>query len=171
MTDKQIEELEKELKRLLDDDRERSFAKEYIINGGNAYQAAQKAGYKKSTAGYAKQWLTETLINSEKKRHLKFKPKLKEAIQTILDKNSLEETVDMAEVLKFLSSVLRGKEKETVLRMVGVGCQDTTEIPVDIKTRMRAAEIFCRIYGMFHDKIDVSGAIPVVISGDDKLED
>ena len=56
------------------DVRERLFVKEYIINKGNACQAALKAGYAKRTAEQAYNWLEETPINSTKKRHLPYKP-------------------------------------------------------------------------------------------------
>ena len=138
-------------------DKQKRFCDEYLVDF-NATQAAIRAGYSNKTA-YS--------IGDENLR----KPELEKYIDERIVKKESKLIAKQDEVLQFLTSVLRGKEKETVLRMVGVGCQDTTEIPVDIKTRMRAAEIFCRIYGMFHDKIDVSGAIPVVISGDDELED
>lgn len=153
-------------------EQEKNFAYEYIRNKCVASKAALLAGYAKSTSKYANEWLTETLKNSTSKRHLPFKKELVEYIQSLGAEDDEKNRIAGAkEIKEFLSSVFRGQVKETVLRMVGIGCQDTIEIPADLKTRMKAAELLAKIYGMFHEKVDVSGAIPVVISGDDELED
>ena len=60
--------------------KEKAFVNEYIINGGNAYQAALKAGYARSTAKNAADWLNETMRNDDTKRRLPYKPYLREAI-------------------------------------------------------------------------------------------
>ena len=152
-------------------EQEKKFAYEYIKNECVASKAALMAGYAESTAKYAKEWLTETLKNSTSKRHLPFKKELVEYIQSLGAEKEKNRIAEVKEIKEFFSSVFRGQEKETVLRMVGIGCQDTIEIPVDLKTRLRAAELLGKMQGAFRDKVDVSGAIPVVISGDDKLED
>ena len=152
-------------------EQEKKFAYEYIRNECVASKAALMAGYAESTAKYAYEWLSETLKNSTSKRHLPYKKELVEYIQSLGAEEEKNRIAEVKEIKEFLSSVFRGQEKETVLRMVGIGCQDTIEIPVDLKTRLRAAELLGKMQGAFHDKVDVSGAIPVVISGDDKLED
>ena len=46
-----------------------------------------------------------------------------------------------------------------------------TEKAVGAKERLKAAELIGKRYGMFTDKVDVDGAVPVVITGGDALED
>ena len=41
----------------------------------------------------------------------------------------------------------------------------------DEKERLKAAELIGKRFGMFKEKVDVGGTIPVVISGGDELED
>ena len=45
------------------------------------------------------------------------------------------------------------------------------EKPPDEKERLKAAELLGKRYGLFTDKVAVEGAVPVVISGGDRLED
>ena len=45
------------------------------------------------------------------------------------------------------------------------------EKPPDEKERLKAAELLGKRYGLFTDKVDVGGAVPVVISGGEDLED
>lgn len=144
------------------EDQEKKFAYEYIRNECVASKAALLAGYAKSTSKYAKEWLTETLPNSTSKRHLPFKKELVEYIQSLGTEEEKEEKeeknriAEVKEIKEFLSSVLRGQEKESVLRMVGIGCQDTIEIPAGLKMRLKAAELLGKMQGAFRDKIDIS---------------
>ena len=41
----------------------------------------------------------------------------------------------------------------------------------DEKERLKAAELLGKRMGLFKDKIDLTANIPVIISGDDELED
>ena len=43
--------------------------------------------------------------------------------------------------------------------------------PPDEKERLKAAELLGKRYGLYTEKMDVTGAVPVVISGEDELED
>lgn len=151
--------------------KEALFAKEYIINKGNAYQAALKAGYKEKTAKHAYEWLLETLPNPTAKRHLPYKAELTETIQAELDKIHSEKSADAKEVMEFLTSVMRGEETEQVLKLIGDGVQTIDDIDVSAKERLKAAELIGKMLGVFTDRINIKGAAPVVISGGDELED
>jgi phage terminase small subunit len=41
----------------------------------------------------------------------------------------------------------------------------------DEKERLKAAELLGKRYGLYTDKQEVTGAVPVVITGEDELED
>ena len=66
---------------------------------------------------------------------------------------------------------MRGEHKEQILQLVGDGVQRIADIDVSAKERLKAAELIGKRYGLFKESIDVSGAVPVVISGGERLED
>ena len=137
--------------------RQRKFCDEYLISG-NATDAAIKAGYSPKTA---KQTGSENLA----------KPDLKAYIETELEKLHSAKIADAEEVMKYLTSVMRGQHTEQVLKLVGDGIQTVTDIDVSAKERIKAAELIGKRYALFSDKMDLGGAVPVVIMGDDQLED
>ena len=66
---------------------------------------------------------------------------------------------------------MRGEHTEQVLKLVGEGVQTVTDIDVSAKERLKAAELIGKRYGLFTDKVGLEGAVPVIITGDDQLED
>lgn len=137
--------------------KQRKFCDEYLISG-NATDAAIKAGYSPKTA---KQTGSENLA----------KPDLKAYIETELEKLHSAKIADAQEVLEYLTAVMRGQHTEQVLKLVGDGIQTIADIDVSAKERLKAAELIGKRYALFSDKIDLGGAVPVVIMGDDQLED
>ena len=137
--------------------RQQKFCDEYLISG-NATDAAIKAGYSRKTA---KQTGSENLA----------KPDLKAYIETELEKLHSAKIADAEEVMKYLTSVMRGEHTEQVLKLVGEGVQTVTDIDVSAKERLKAAELIGKRYGLFTDKVGLEGAVPVIITGDDQLED
>ena len=137
--------------------KQRKFCDEYLISG-NATDAAIKAGYSPKTA---KQTGSENLA----------KPDLKQYIEAELDKLHSAKIADAQEVLEYLTSVMRGEHTEQVLKLAGDGIQTIADIDVSAKERLKAAELIGKRYGMFTDKVGVEGAVPVIITGDDQLED
>ncbi len=137
--------------------KQKRFCDEYLVDF-NATQAAIRAGYSKKTA---------PVIGAE---NLK-----KPNVQTYIDERMAEKESKLVatqdEVLQYLTSVLRGEQKEQTFKLVDVGVQEIAEISTSTKDRLKAAELLGKAYGAFRDKVDVSGTIPVVISGDDELED
>lgn len=137
--------------------RQQKFCDEYLING-NATEAAIRAGYSPKTA-YS--------IGNENLN----KPDLRAYIDEQLEKIHSAKIADAEEVMKYLTSVMRGEHTEQVLKLIGEGVQTVTDIDVSAKERLKAAELIGKRYGLFTDKVGVEGVIPVVISGDDQLED
>lgn len=137
--------------------RQRKFCDEYLISG-NATDAAIKAGYSPKTA---KQTACENLT----------KPDLKAYIDTELEKIHSAKIADAEEVMKYLTSVMRGEHTEQVLKLVGDGIQTITDIDVSAKERLKAAELIGKRYGMFTDKVDMSMKVPVFIGGDEFYAD
>lgn len=137
--------------------RQKKFCDEYLISG-NATDAAIKAGYSPKTA-YS---MGNENLN---------KPELKAYIETELDKIHSAKIADAEEVMKYLTAVMRGEHTEEIPLLCGDGCQELTQKEVGAKERLKAAELIGKRYGLFTDKVGLEGAVPVVIMGDDQLED
>ena len=120
--------------------KQRRFVQEYLIDL-NATQAAIRAGYSRKTAG---------VIGVE---NLK-KPYIRRAIDERLKQIDEEKTADAKEIREFWTRVMRGEEKDTVLRYDNEGHQVETEINVSMKDRIRASELMGKSFAMFTDKVD-----------------
>lgn len=145
-------------------DRQQKFADEYIIdcNASRAYKAAYP-NVKKDTVARA---------NGSR---LLAKANIKAYIEEKLAEISSKKTAEATEVIEYLTSVMRGKSKANVVvtELCGDGYSEAkvVEKPPDEKERLKAAELLGKRYGLFTDKVDVAGAVPVVITGGDELED
>ena len=137
--------------------RQRRFCDEYLIDC-NATQAAIRAGYSEKSAGRN----ADRMMKNDE---------IRAYIAEQLERIHNEKTADAAEVMEYLTSVMRGQYTEQTLQLVGEGMQQITNIDVSAKDRLKAAELIGKRYGMFKDAVDVGGAVPVVIAGGDALED
>ena len=141
--------------------KQQRFCDEYLIDLDGT-KAAIRAGYSPKTAA---------AIASENLR----KPKLREYIAERMAEKEKELIADQDEVLKYLTSVLRGQSQSEVVVIVSSGdftteAQKVQKAP-DEKERLKAAELLGKRYGLYTDKHEVTGSVPVVITGEDELED
>ena len=118
--------------------KQKKFADEYIISG-NATQAAIKAGYKEKTANR---------IGSENLSKLDIKKYIDERLKEIESKK----TATHQEVIEYLTSVMRGEQREQTLIGRGQGFQETTYIDVSAKDRIKAADILNKIHQAREEK-------------------
>lgn len=137
-------------------DKQKLFYKEYVVDS-NATQAAIRAGYSKKTAYSQGQRL---LKNVEGQNYL----------QELMAEKESKLIADQDEVLKYLTSVLRGESQASVLARNGIGADEVIEKPPDEKERLKAAELLGKRYSLFNEKVKLD-VTPVVIGGDDSLED
>ena len=137
--------------------KQKKFADEYIISG-NATQSAINAGYSEN---YAKAQSSKLLENVG----------IKSYIDERMKKLEEEAIADQAEVLKYLTRVLRDEEKEDVLVNVGNFEQEIQSMKVSAKDKIKAAELLGKRYGSWTDKVDMTLDVPTIISGADELED
>lgn len=137
------------------------FCDEYLIDM-NATQAAIRAGYSEKTAYSI---ASEYLNNPEIKAYIA--KRMQEKNDVLIAKQD--------EVLRYLTAVMRGESKSeiVVVEGTGLGCSKARRMKKnpDEKERLKAAELLGKRYGLYTEKVDVEGAIPVVITGDDELED
>ncbi|MCQ2743505.1 MAG: terminase small subunit [bacterium] len=139
-------------------EKQKRFCDEYLIdlNATRAYKVAYPNVKKDETA---KASASRMLTNVNVKSYID--KKLKE----ISDKK----TATAKEVIEYLTSIMRGEVKEDCLRMDGDGVQVIDKIETPIRERTKAAELLGKRYGLFTDKMQVEGNIPVMIVDD--LED
>ena len=135
------------------------FADEYLkdLNGSRAYKAAYPNVRKDSSA------------RSRASELLK-RPEIKAYINRKLEEIHNENTATAEEILEYLTSVVRGKSKSSVLALCGEGQQRTIIKAPDEKEKLKAAELIGKRYGMFNDSLNLQTVIPVFTGEQDLKE-
>lgn len=111
--------------------KQKKFANSYI-ESGNATKAAIDAGYSKKTAAVIG---NENLI----------KPYIKSYIDERMKEIESNKIMDATEALQLLTSIARGKEKETVITATPDGVYKTQK-EADLKTRISATKEILKRY-------------------------
>jgi phage terminase small subunit len=134
--------------------KQQRFCDEYLIDL-NATQAAIRAGYSKKTAYKASDWLNE---KSQEKPSSKFNRAMREYIDNRLAEKEKALIADQDEVLKYLTSVLRGQSKSTEIVIEGLGDGSTKarkmEKEPSEKDKLKAAELLGKRYGLYTEKVE-----------------
>lgn len=136
--------------------KQKRFCDEYLIDL-NATQAAIRAGYSKRSA---RQIADKNMSKADIKAYIDARMAEKES-QLIADQD---------EVLKYLTSVLRGESQSTeiVVEGVGEGCSEARAIekaPSE-KDRLKAAELLGKRYGIYTEKVESNVDMDLNISID-----
>ena len=121
------------------------FADEYIIHG-NIYKSAINAGYSEN---YARGNASKLLENVSIKAYIT--KRLEDLEEKAIAKQS--------EVLRYLTSVMRGEQTEQVLRSAGDFEQVIDDIEVGAKDRIKSAELLGKRYGIWTDKQEINTTI------------
>lgn len=131
------------------------FCDEYLIDL-NATQAAIRAGYSQKTA---------QVISAE----LMADPRIKQFIADRMAEKESELIADQNEVLKYLTSVMRGDTQSEIVVVEGTGdgCSEARAMQKapDEKERLKAAELLGKRYGLYTEKVetDVDMELNIVI--------
>lgn len=144
--------------------KQKRFCDEYLIDL-NATQAAIRSGYSKKTA-YS--------IGVE---NLK-KPELKKYIDERMAEKESQLIADQDEVLKYLTSVMRGESNSEIVVVEGIGegmseARAMQKAP-DERERLKAAELLGKRYGLYTEKVEqqVDMDLNIVVDyGDDSNAD
>ncbi len=141
--------------------KQQRFCTEYLIDC-NATRAAIRSGYSEKTAGK---------IGSRLLKNLEIKSYIDEKLEEI----QCERVADAKEVMEYLTNVLRGTAEAEIVVIEGEGegrssAKRISKAP-DEREKLKAAELLGKRYNIFKENLKVSGSIPVVISGDDKLHE
>ena len=133
-------------------EKQQRFADEYLIDL-NATRAAIRAGYSEKTAAAQ---AARLLKNVNVSAYIKEK---------MADQR--EDTIASAdEVMRYLTSVIRGTSRSHVLARNDLGAEYILEKPPDEKERLKAAELMGKRHQLFTDKVKVDGNVPVMIVDD-----
>ena len=137
-------------------DKYKRFADEYLIDL-NAEAAAIRAGY---SPRYARGNAHKLVANSCIKKYIE---------ERMAEKES-ELIADQDEVLRYLTSVLRGKSRSSVVGVENIGdyCSEAREIEKapDEKERLKAAELLGKRYGLYTDRMEQDVDMELTISVD-----
>lgn len=136
-------------------EKQTKFVDYYIETGGNAAEAARRAGYSEKTCRVIGQ---ENLT----------KPDIKAAIDARLAELKSQRTADATEVLEYLTAVLRGQQEDETIVVEGVGDgysrAKRMNVKVATRDRNKAAELLGRVYGIYSDKLKLENApVPVIV--------
>lgn len=140
-------------------EKQKIFVNEYLVdlNATRAYKIAYPKIKKDSTARTNGSRL---LTNANIKNYID------EQLKKIED----ERIADATEVMKYLTSVMRGEVKEEVVVVEGEGdgCSSAGIVKkeVGIKERNKAAELLGKRYRLFTEKVEVEGVQQVQIVDD-----
>lgn len=124
--------------------KQQRFCDEYLIDL-NATQAAIRAGYSEKNA---RNIASENLA----------KPNIREYIDNRLAEKEKALIADQDEVLKYLTSVMRGESVSTeiVVEGTGDGCSEARKMEKEPseKERLKAAELLGKRYGLYTEKVE-----------------
>lgn len=129
-------------------DKQFIFATEYLVdcNATRAYKKAYPKVKKDEVAA----------VNGNR---LLRNAKVKEYIDEQLKKIEDEKIADATEVMKYLTSVMRGEvqEEAVVVEGYGDGCSEAKKIKLEVKPkdRNKAAELLGKRYKLFTEKVEV----------------
>lgn len=136
--------------------KQRRFCDEYLIDL-NATQAAIRAGYSEKNA---RNIASENLA----------KPNIKAYIDERMAEKESQLIATQDEVLKYLTSVLRGESQSTeiVVEGTGEGCSEARTLKKEPseKDRLRAAELLGKRYGLYTDKVDTDVDMALTVNID-----
>ena len=122
---------------------------------GNAKLAYMKAGYKYKNENVAKSLGSRLLSKDDVKQRLK----------ELSDEVKNENIASIQEIQEFWTKVLRNEEVEEVVGVTEGGPFRMSK-DCNIKDRIKAAELLGRVNGLFLDKVEVSGNVPVTFIDD-----
>ena len=141
--------------------RQKSFC-EFYVASGNATEAAIKAAYSEY---YAKNRI-HTFMKSVG---------ISGYIEELMQKAQSERIASAEEVLQNLTAMMRGEIQEEVIVVEGEGdgvsSAKIMKKQVSAKERIKAAELLGKRHALFTDKTKIEGTLPVMIVGEDDLDE
>ncbi len=139
--------------------RQEKFCLEYAASG-NAAESYKKAGYKPRNDNVA-------AANAARMLQL---PKIQQRLQELAKELATPKIANIQEIQEFLTKVMRREEEEEEIVNAG-DYADKMERKTPISAAIKAAETLAKMQGAFRTDINITGALPVIISGEDDIAD
>lgn len=139
--------------------KQEKFCLEYA-KSGNARQAYLAAGYK----------CKDTTADANGCRLLK-NAKVQNRLAELAGEAKNSAIADIQEMQEVITKIIRQQMKEEVIIVDPVRGPRKVTKTAALKEVISAVNTLGKMQGAFIDKVDITGAIPVVITGDDGLED
>lgn len=135
-------------------EKQKKFADEYLVdlNGTRAYKVAYPSVKSNKTAGVN---AARLLGNASVRAYLNDR----------LEQLRSERTADIQEILEYLTAVMRGEEKEEKMAANALGEMEAYNVR-NQANQLKAAELLGKRFGLFTDKVAVSGSGVVQIVDD-----
>ena len=135
---------------------------DYYVESGNATESAVKAGYSKK---YTNTNVTKLLQNTT----------ISELIRQRLQEMASVRIATASEVLEFITRAVRGEIEEEVVvvenKKEGFSTAKIVKKQIGARDRVKAAELLGKRYMLFTDKVNITGSVPVMIVGEESLEE
>lgn len=137
--------------------RQEKFCLEYAASG-NAAESYKKAGYKPRNDNVA-------AANAARLLQL---PRIQQRLQELAKELATPKIASIQEIQEFLTNVMRREEKEEEI-VASDGYAEVAERKTPIAAAIKAAETLAKMQGAFRTDINITGALPVIISGEDDI--
>lgn len=160
-------------------DKQKRFVDEYLIDL-NGTQAAIRAGYSAKTANeQAARLLANVSIQQTISKHMAERSKRtgvnQDRVVLELAKIALVKITDIVDNQGRIKTTATDDDLACIESMKYKESESDTgssvEREVKISSKIKALELLGKHLGMWNDKLDINITQPIVISGDDKLED
>lgn len=141
--------------------KQKIFCQEYAACGVGS-QAAIKAGYSEKNA----RRIAYNLLKQ---------PAIQEELKRITDEIKSSKIMQASEIQETLTAMIRGESVEDVIvtEMTGDGTSKavTVQKTASNADKIKAAQLLARMQGSLDYDVNVNGVLPVVITGEDELDD
>lgn len=100
---------------------------------------------------------------------------VKKRLRELAEESKTKAIADIQEMQEALTKIIREELDEEVLMTVGEGDGYSSVVSrrkkAALKDRLKAIELLGKMQGGFLDKVEVSGSVPVIISGESELQE
>lgn len=159
--------------------KQKRFVEEYLVDL-NATQAAIRAGYSPKTANeQGNRLLSNVSIQHEVQRRMAEQSKRTGVTaDRVVRELAKVAFLDMTKVVDGQGRIKENASEEDKSCIESIKYKssstdqgDSVEREVKVASKLKALELLGKHLGMFSDKLNVEGAVPVIISGEEKLEE
>ena len=160
-------------------DKQKRFVEEYLIDL-NATQAAIRAGYSPKTANeQGNRLLTNVSVQTELNKQMAKRSKRTGVTQDrVVRELAKIAFLDMTQVVDSYGRIKDDAAPEDRACIESIKYKssssdqgESVEREVKVASKLKALELLGKHLGMYSDKLNIEGTLPVVISGEDELKE